>query len=234
MKCPFVIKICNMCKKILVAYNGNFNKDKRRKYGLDARCKECTKKYNKKYYEDNKEDLNKKGKEYREKNKKRLNEHRRERYKKNKEKEDEYNKKYYKKYYENNKEKIKEHIKQWKEDNPEKVFNHANRRRQLEENQGNGITKDQWLEMMEFFEFKCAYSGIQLGKDNRSIDHIVALNNGGENEVWNCVPMHRNYNTSKHANDMLEWYIQQEFYSEERLNKIYEWQEYAFEKWGNQ
>ena len=31
---------------------------------------------------------------------------------------------------------------------------------------------------------------------------------------------------------MLNWYQKQEFYSEERLQKIYEWQEYAYEKWG--
>lgn len=32
---------------------------------------------------------------------------------------------------------------------------------------------------------------------------------------------------------MEEWYQQQEYYSEERLNKIYEWQEYAKNKWNN-
>lgn len=30
---------------------------------------------------------------------------------------------------------------------------------------------------------------------------------------------------------MLEWYKQQSFFSEERLRKIYEWQEYAFNKY---
>ena len=85
--------------------------------------------------------------------------------------------------------------------------------------------------MMKFFGGCCAYSGIQLNKDNRSIDHIIPLNNNGEHEIWNCVPMLINYNSSKYNKDMLNWYIQQEFYSEERLKKIYEWTEYAKKKY---
>ena len=88
---------------------------------------------------------------------------------------------------------------------------------------------------MQFFEWKCAYSGEKFSNNNkendRSIDHIIPLSKGGENEIWNCVPIKMNYNSSKNANDMLEWYKQQEFYSEERLNKIYEWIEYAKDKW---
>ena len=192
--------------------------------------KEQIKEYQKEYRENNSEKLLEKYKEYRENNKEHISEKRKERYEKNKNKEKEYQREYYNK----NKEKCKEYQKEYRENNPEKVFNYATRRRQLEENQGEGITKDQWYEMMEFFNWECAYSGVSLEKDNRSIDHIVALNNGGLNEIWNCVPMLRNLNTSKHTSDMLEWYVQQDFYSKERLNKIYEWIEYAFEKWSNQ
>ena len=146
-------------------------------------------------------------------------------------------KEYNKEWRKNNKEKIKEIKKQWYEKNPEKIFNYHQKRRLKEENQGNGITKNQWVEMMEFFDWKCAYSGKYIGgKENRcirSIDHIVPLNKNGEHEIWNCIPMCRNYNTSKYTSDMLEWYQQQEFYSEERLNKIYEWIEYAKNKWEN-
>lgn len=31
---------------------------------------------------------------------------------------------------------------------------------------------------------------------------------------------------------MHEWYIQQDFFNQEILNKIYEWQQYAFDKYG--
>ncbi len=142
-------------------------------------------------------------------------------------------KEYKKEYYEDNKEEIKEKNKEYYENNPHIVFNSGVRRRVREENQGNGITKEQWLDMMKFFDFKCAYSGEKLNKDNRSTDHIVALNNGGDNEVWNCVPMLRNLNSSKNTNDMLEWYMQQEFFDINRLRKIFEWCDYAFRRWGN-
>lgn len=252
MKCPFKIKVCSRCKRILVAYGGNFYKIKNGKYGLASECKKCQseksnqwnknnkehkKEYMKQYKENNKDKLSEYNKKWNENNKEHKKEYDKQRYEKNKEEIKEFNKQkyeknkeYFKQYYENNKEEILEKCKQWRENNPEKQFNKCTKRRQLEESQGNGITKEQWYEMMEFFEWKCAYSGVVLNK-NRTIDHIIPLSKGGEHEVWNCVPMHRNYNTSKHANDMLEWYIQQEFYSEERLNKIYEWIEYAKNKW---
>ena len=84
---------------------------------------------------------------------------------------------------------------------------------------------------MSFFDFRCAYSGKRLTKKTRSVDHIVPINSGGDNMIWNCVPMLRSLNSSKHDKDMLEWYRKQDFYDTKRLDKIYEWQEYAFNKW---
>ena len=204
----------------------NFHKNKSGKYGFSSICKICKNKYAKEYRDNNKECYNNWYKDNKEKRSKQMSQY----YKNNKEKRKEYGEQYYK----NNKEEIKEHNKQWKKDNPEKVFNSHNKRR-LKEEQGRGITKEQWLEMMEFFEWRCAYSGEYLGgnSNNRSIDHIVPLSNGGLNEIWNCVPMLKSYNSSKNTKNMLEWYMKQDFYSEERLNKIYEWQQYAFNKWGN-
>ena len=44
--------------------------------------------------------------------------------------------------------------------------------------------------------------------------------------------MKRGYNTSKSTKNMLEWYLQQEYFDIDRLTKIYEWRIYAYEKWG--
>ena len=199
MKCPFCIKVCSKCGKILVAYSGNFAKQKRGKYGLKAECNACRKEINKQYRENNKEKIAEINKQYRE----------------------------------DNKEKIAEYAKQYYASEQGQVvqFNARNKRRQREEEQGRGITVEQWKEMMEFFEWKCAYSGTPLNKDNRTIDHIFPLKIGGLNEPWNCVPMYANYNFSKQGKDMMVWYREQEFFSEERLNKIYEWIEYAKNKW---
>ena len=140
---------------------------------------------------------------------------------------------YGKQYHNDNKDKIAEQKKQYRAtpQGQTSAFNGRCRRRTKEQNQGNGITKEQWLECMKFFNWKCAYSGQVLSKDTRSLDHIIPLNNGGKHEIWNLVPMYKPYNSSKHDKDMEEWYKQQDFYSEERLQKIYEWQEYAFTKY---
>lgn len=138
-----------------------------------------------------------------------------------------------KQYYKDNKDAMLEKQKQYYQSPQGQVaaFNGYQKRRIKEEQQGAGITKDQWLEVMSFFDWKCAYSGERLTKKTRSIDHIVPLNSGGDNMIWNLVPMTRSLNSSKHDKDMLEWYKEQDCYSEARLAKIYEWQEYAIKKW---
>lgn len=85
--------------------------------------------------------------------------------------------------------------------------------------------------MMDYFDWKCAYSNVDLTKENRSIDHIKPISLGGEHEIWNVAPMLKNYNYQKQDKKMLQWYKKQDFFSEERLQKIYEWQEYAYNKW---
>ena len=212
MKSPFCIKVCSKCGKILVAYSGNFDKQKGGKYGLRPECKTCRKGH----YEGNKEQVLEQRKRYREENKEKILE-------------------LNKRYYEENKEQVLEQHKRYRmsERGQTILFNQNNKRRQREQEQGRGITVEQWKEMFDFFGWRCAYSGKYLGGDmeGRTIDHIIPLSEGGLNEPWNCVPMYSNYNSSKHTSDMLDWYIQQEYYSEERLNKIYEWIEYAKNKW---
>ena len=45
--------------------------------------------------------------------------------------------------------------------------------------------------------------------------------------------MYKNYNSSKNKRiNVINWYKEQEYFNEERLNKIIEWQKYAYKKWG--
>lgn len=205
MNIPYIFKKCSKCGEILLATTEYFHKQKGGKYGLKAICKECNKKYDKEH-----------GKEYREQNKEAIAE-------KNK------------KYREQNKQAIAEHGKKYRQTPQGQVveFNKSSRRRAKEQNQGKGITKEQWLEMMSFFNWKCAYSGKTLTKETRSIDHVIPLNSGGENEIWNMIPMDRSLNSSKNDKEMLDWYIKQPFCTAERLLKIYKWQEYAKNKYAN-
>lgn len=207
-------KICSTCKNIL--HISKFNKNKKCKYGVSSRCRECDRKYYKKYYGSNKEKIIETNKEYYKDNKEKI-------YKKTRQ------------YAIDNKEKTNEYKRKYKKNNPDKVFNNSIKRRLNEETQGNGITKEQWYEMMGFFNWKCAYSGEYIGgdNDNRTIDHIVSLNNDGEHEIWNCVPMYQPYNSGKRDRNMLEWYLKQEYFSIEKLTKIYEWRIYAYNKWSD-
>ena len=249
MNIPYVFKKCTKCGEWLVACKVNFRKNKSGKYGLRSECKKCGAEYEKQYREENKDKI----KQYYKKNKDKLAERNKQYREENKDYYAEYQKKYWKKYREENKDYYEEYHKQWYEANKDKraeykkqwyatpqgqivTFNNGCRRRLREQNQGDGINKEQWLECMKFFEFRCAYSGEYIGGNNkrniRSIDHIKPLNRGGKHEIWNLVPMYKPYNSSKNDKDLLEWYREQDFYSEERLQKIHEWQEYAFNKWG--
>lgn len=264
--CPFCIKVCTKCGKILIANNNNFARYKKGKYGLVSRCKICDKNYRKeheneilKYRKEHREEH----REYCEKHRKERQEYYQEYYKENKDKIDEYNKQWYeghkeeiaekrkeyskqyykehkeerneynKQWYKENKEEIAEKRKEYRENNPHIFFNIHNKRRLLEENQGDGISKEQWYEMMMFFDFRCAYSGEYIGDKSsyRTIDHIIPLANNGEHAIWNCVPMYANYNYSKGTNNMEDWYMKQEFFDIDRLLKIYDWIEYAHKKW---
>ena len=210
------------------------NRDKIREYEKQYReqNKERIKKCKKRHYEENRDRILKQHKQYREDNRDKLLE-------------------YGEQYREDNRDKLRKQHKQYREQNKDKLrerhkkyynspqgqtahFNARAKRRLREEQQGTGFTPEQWLEMMKYFDFKCAYSGEYIGGNSeyRTIDHIIPLSKGGLNEIWNLVPMYNSYNFSKNDKDMLEWYKQQSFFSEERLRKIYEWQEYAFNKWG--
>ena len=245
MNIPYVMKKCTYCGRWLVASKANFYKEKSCKYGLYSKCKECCKKQQKQYHQNNREKVLEYQKQY---------------YKANKDKERERNKRYRednkervakknKQWREANKDKVVEYRKQYREVNKEKLteqqkqyrqspqgqavqFNAHNKRRHKKATQGTGVTGEQWREMMQYFNWRCAYTGKRLTDKTRSGDHIVPIDAGGDDMVWNMVPMLRNLNSSKQAKNMLEWYKEQDFYDPKRLQKIYEWQEYAYNKWG--
>ena len=269
MKCPFYIKVCSVCKRLLVASESNFYKKKDGKYGLTSRCKECQIEKSKDRQRECKEEISKYKKQYVEKNKDKIKEYKSKYYQNKKKKElknnpfnnidpnkiwnhcpfvirvcteckkilvaNEMN--FYKDKtgkYEISarcKECGKKYGMQYRNENPNKILDNRNKRKEREEN-GIGFIDNSWYEMMQFFNWSCAYSGEKLNKNNRSIDHIIPLAKGGLHNPWNCVPMVKNYNISKNDSiDMGVWYKEQSYFSEERLNKIYEWIEYAKNKW---
>ena len=173
------LKECGTCGRVLAVEQ--FSKNKRSKDGLTSQCKKCMKQY----YQETKEDRLQYQQQYDQENKEKIQQ---------------YRKQYQPQYYQEHKEEKQQYDKQYRQTPQGQIvqFNYSTKRRQREEEQGAGITKEQWLEIMQFFDWKCAYSGKSLGtKKNRSIDHIVPLAKGGEHEVWNLVPMDKSLNKSK-------------------------------------
>ncbi len=84
-----------------------------------------------------------------------------------------------------------------------------------------GEAKRLWKrEIREKWENQCAYCG---ASENLTIDHIVPQCKGGMDFTKNVVCCCHSCNQSKGHEHWKLWYVQQDFYSEERFDKIEEW-----------
>ena len=195
-------KTCSKCGAKLPATTDYFHKNGHQ--GLRPDCKSCSNKY----YKANKE----KFQQYYQDNWDTINER---------------NKKYNKEH----EEELKEYRKDYAKTISGKVscFNSQSRRR-FKENYIHDITIDMFSDMMEFFDYRCGYSGREFS-DNYTFDHIKSRSKGGEHAIWNIIPCIDKVNFNKHSKDFLTWYKSSEYYSKERLDKIEAWQLYSFNKW---
>ena len=96
------------------------------------------------------------------------------------------------------------------------------------------ITSQQWKEIYDYWQWKCAYSKEVLRKENRSLDHIVALGDDGTNYIWNVIPMNKALNRSKGKKNVVQWLKSKDLYSEELINDIKEYQIHMFNKYGKE
>ena len=72
----------------------------------------------------------------------------------------------------------------------------------------------------------CAYCGVYLTPQNEHLEHIIPISVGGTNTPDNIVCSCAKCNLSKNARPMEEWYREQPFFSEERLQQIYAIRDY--------
>lgn len=79
-------------------------------------------------------------------------------------------------------------------------------------------TVDEWIACLEAYDYKCAYCGTEY---ELTIDHIVAVSQGGYNYAFNLVPACKHCNSSKAAHEIVEWYSAQPFYDENKLRSIH-------------
>ncbi|MGF7049144.1 5-methylcytosine-specific restriction endonuclease McrA [Paenibacillus sp. DS2015] len=80
------------------------------------------------------------------------------------------------------------------------------------------LTDKEWQFAIRYFGGKCCYCNERLTEATK--DHIVPLVKGGELTALNIIPCCRRCNSSKKAIDLEQWYKNQPFYKEHRLNKI--------------
>ena len=85
----------------------------------------------------------------------------------------------------------------------------------------SGEAKRMWRRhIKEQWNHECAYCG---SEENLTIDHIVPQSKGGMDNTKNVVCCCHSCNQHKGHDHWKLWYVQQDFYSEERFNKIEEW-----------
>ena len=238
------IKVCCRCKRELLF--DCFNKNKSTLDGLSRMCKDCSKKEGKKYYEEHSDEIQQKSKLWRENNLGRYKEQMRQYRENNKDKIkqyrddnrdalNQYKRDHWPEYYERSKDKILQYQAEHKEEIREQrsKYNqtparkllqreYAAKRKACQISNGGSYSLLEVNELIEFFDYKCAYTGQPL-EENYHLDHVVALTKGGTNYIYNIVPCGREVNCSKNNREMESWFRQQKYFSEDRLNKIYDW-----------
>jgi 5-methylcytosine-specific restriction endonuclease McrA len=86
------------------------------------------------------------------------------------------------------------------------------------------LTFQEWKEVVIFFGGSCAYCGATPRRGERlTKDHMVAVSQGGTTSPDNIVPACPRCNCSKQDSELKKWYMKQDFFSQERLNKIFQW-----------
>ena len=85
----------------------------------------------------------------------------------------------------------------------------------------SGDAKRLWRQnIKDSWENKCAYCG---SEENLTIDHIIPQCKGGMDVTKNVVCCCHSCNQSKGHDHWKLWYVQQDFYCEDKFNKIEEW-----------
>jgi predicted restriction endonuclease len=82
--------------------------------------------------------------------------------------------------------------------------------------------KRKWRQSIkEHWDYECAYCG---ETENLTLDHITPRSKGGSDRVTNVLCACKECNISKGHQMWSDWYLNQTFFTTERLTKIVEWQ----------
>jgi len=222
------------------------HRDEKRKYQKEYReqHRDEVLKWSKEYYEQHRDEKHKYQKEYREQNRDKIHKRGTEYYKQNREERKEYRKLNWedinrrnKKYHEQHRDEIRKQRKEYYEqlystfEGRALAIAKSNKRRALKNGNHSNFDVNIWFECIDFFGWKCVYCGEIIGFEGAdkyhviTEDHIIALDNNGSHVNSNVVPACLSCNCSKNSTFLEVWYPKQEFYSEDRLARIYQWRD---------
>lgn len=88
------------------------------------------------------------------------------------------------------------------------------------------ITRSEEEALLKVFDYSCAYCGMTLQEHKKKFKqklHNDHVDHNGHNDLRNDVPACKQCNSYKWQHDMEEWFREQEFFSEDRYNKIIWW-----------
>jgi len=116
-----------------------------------------------------------------------------------------------------NHKKILEKVKLWQKDHPDEVLERIRKYSKTEKGKAckqrvetkrrvrmreiiNTLTAKEWLDILEKYNYVCAYCGTEFGCENLPTkDHVIPISKGGNNVKENIVPACRSCNAKKHT-----------------------------------
>lgn len=219
---------CTKCGTLYMEIKEHFVKCTGRKYDLNAKCKHCSSGY----YKENSEEIREQSAKWKAEHPEHCKEYKTAYNIRNRERMSVYNHSHHIKTYPQRRERKIAVQKIYKSKFPEKHIAWGHTRRTKKKGNGGSYTQAQLKECLKFFNNCCAYTGEQL--DKYHVDHVKPVVKGGTSFIYNLVPSKSYANQSKGAKELESWYREQPYFSEERLNKIYEWQKIAFNKYAKE
>lgn len=186
--------------------------------------KESRMEYQKVYRMENEEVVIKKRREYKQKNKDKIARVGKMYRAANGERISEWNKQYQK----DHKEERTDYMKKYRMENPEKHRIIGHNRRVKIRSLPRTFTIEQWEKAKAYFDNKCAFCEKEKPL---TLEHFVAVDNGGEFTKDNVIPSCQSCNSSKWKHDCIVWFRKQLTYTKEKEIKILKYLGY---KNGNQ
>ena len=110
--------------------------------------------------------------------------------------------------------------KKWQDINKDKIKQY-NKNHRIHE-----ISKKEWIANQEEFNNCCAYCGKtykEQMEQNKEQFHREHVDYQGYNDVRNCVPACTQCNTGKRTASMKDWFTNQDFYTQDKYDKIIRW-----------